>query len=359
MSRSCFLACFASWTLYLTLSPALAQLANQTAPPNVAIGVTASSVELSTELERRQQHFQLMQLLDQLEPYSPLEKLEGKVQLNGSRTMSDIGHQWAENFKQFHPSVEFEGKADGSEIALKQLAENPTSIAGVSRPVDEADQKLLQSGKCKEPIAVTVGIEAMALYVHKSNPLAGVSPETVKAIFAAGVDGKPKAKLWGDLGVEGGLASAPIVAYERDAASGSQTFLSRVLLSGAQVAPSHKICESNFDVCKSIGADPKGVGFADINYFHPEVRRVPVLVQGNLIEANEAMVLAGKYPIVRPLLVVFDKSQLAGDGKLRESILRYLLSRDGQSVVVKAGFYPADPGFIKHQLTEIFGQQLR
>jgi len=306
-----------------------------------------------------QRHFQLMQMLDQLEPYLPLEKLSGKIQLNGSRTMSDMGHQWAENFKQFHPAVEFEGKADGSEVALKALAENPSSIAGVSRPVDEADQKLLQAGNCKEPIAVTIGMEAMAMYVHKDNPLQSLSPEIVKAIFAAAEDGKPKAKRWGDLGVAGPLADKPIVAYERDSASGSQTFVTRVLLAGAKPAKSYKICESNFDICKAVGEDPNGVGFADLNYVNPMVRRVPVLIQGRLIEATEEMVLSGKYPIIRPLLVVFDKSQLASEGKLRESILRYLLSRDGQSIVMKAGFYPADPGFIKHQLNEIFGQQLR
>jgi phosphate transport system substrate-binding protein len=105
--------------------------------------------------------------------------------------------------------------------------------------------------------------------------------------------------------------------------------------------------------------DTKGVGFADINFEHLDIRRVPIMVQGELIQANEMNVLAGKYPIVRPLMLVLDKEQLTKDGKLRESILRYVLSRDGQAVVMKSGFFPLDPGFINHQLTELFGKQLR
>jgi phosphate transport system substrate-binding protein len=273
--------------------------------------------------------------------------------------MSDLGHQWAQNFKQFHPKVEFSGTADGSEAALKLLAEDPTIIAGVSRPVDESDRKMLMAGKCEEPIAITVGLEAMALFVNKFNPLESVSPEVVKTIFAENPDPARKTKVWGDVGIEGAFGREPIVIYERGPSSGSQAFISRVLLAGVKIEPTMKPCETNTEICTSIASDPKGVGFADIRYEHPNVRRVPLLVQGQVVQANEFNVLTGKYPIVRPLVLVLDKAQLPKDGKIRESILRYVLSRDGQAIVMKAGFFPLDPAFIHQQLTELFGEQLR
>lgn len=321
-------------------------------------GTEKAAVSSNVTREQHQQ-FQIMQMMDQLPPYRPIENLSGKANLSGSRTMSDLGHQWSQNFKQFHPGVELSGTAEGSETALKLLGEDPTIIAGVSRPVDINDQKLLQAGKCKEPIAITVGMEAMALFVHKSNPLVSISPETVKAIFAAGPDGTSKAKVWGDLGVQGPLSHEPISVYEREPNSGSRVYISRVLLGGAKLTSKLIPCNSNTDLFKAISKDPKGVGFADINFEHPDVRRVPLVVQGELVQANEENVLAGKYPIVRPLMLVLDKEQLTQDGKLRESILRYVLSRDGQMVLMKSGFFPLDAGFINHQLTELFGQQLR
>jgi phosphate transport system substrate-binding protein len=305
------------------------------------------------------EQFQIMQVLEHLPPYRPLDQIAGKVTLSGSTTMNDVGHQWAKNLKLFHPGLEFNGTAEGSEIALKLLSEDPTIIAGVSRPVDATDQSMLQAGKCKAPIAIAVGMEAMAVFVHKDNPLESLAPESLKSIFAATANGQPKCKVWGDLGVKGPLADQPISIYERDQASGSRVFISRVLLSGAELSSTAIACTSNTEICKSIANDPKGIGFADLNYEHPDVRRVPLAVGRDIVAATEANVLMGKYPIVRPLMLVLDKDQLSRDGKVRESVLRYVLSRDGQLVMMQSGFYPLDPGFVQHQLTELFGQQLR
>jgi phosphate transport system substrate-binding protein len=322
-------------------------------------GPAANSPVQVTSQSPHQLHFQLMQTLDQLEPYRPIDTVQGTIDFGGSVTMQDLGKRWAQTFKLFHPKVEFKGTTNGSEIALQSLAENPKLIAGVSRPVDESDLKALQSGKCKEPVAVTIGMESLALYVHQSNPIQSISPESFRAIFAAGKDGTAKAKVWGDLGVGGALANEAIATYERDSGSGSQAFLTRVLLSGAASAKPFKICSSNTEVCSSIANDPKGVGIADMNYSIPNARKVPLLVDNQIVEATEENVLTGRYPLVRPLVLVFDKAQVIGDEKLRESVVRYVLSREGQMAVMKSGFYPVDPGFAVHQIAEIFGQQLR
>jgi hypothetical protein len=44
---------------------------------------------------------------------------------------------------------------------------------------------------------------------------------------------------------------------------------------------------------------------------------------------------------------------------LREGILRYVLSRDGQLEAIRAGFFPVDPAFIRKQLDGISGPQVR
>ena len=75
--------------------------------------------------------------------------------------------------------------------------------------------------------------------------------------------------------------------------------------------------------------------------------------------ATEQSFLSGQYPFVRPLLLVIDKSQMASDGGLREAMLRYVLSRDGQLEAVREGFFPLDPAFIRKQLDQISGPQMR
>ena len=307
----------------------------------------------------RELQFQLMQAVDRLEPYGPSEKVEGVIEFGGSVTMQDLGKRWSLGFKKFHPNVEFLGSANGSEMALQLLAENPKLIVGVSRPVDQSDLKLLQKGKCKEPVAITIGMEAMALYVHQSNPLQFISPESFNAIFAVAEDGSSPNKKWGEIGIEGALAGELIATYERDSASGTQAFLTRVLLSGVASAKPFKVCSSNTEVCQAIANDPKGAGIADMNYNVPNVRKVPVLVNNQIVQATEENVLTGRYPLVRPLVLVFDRSKSMEDGNLRESITRFVLSREGQLAVMKSGFFPVDQDFAKHQIAEVFGQQLR
>ncbi len=166
-------------------------------------------------------------------------------------------------------------------------------------------------------------------------------------------------KKWGEIGIEGALAGELIATYERDSASGTQAFLTRVLLSGVASAKPFKVCSSNTEVCRAIANDPKGAGIADMNYNVPNVRKVPVLVNNQIVQATEENVLTGRYPLVRPLVLVFDRSKSMEDSNLRESITRFVLSREGQLAVMKSGFFPVDQDFAKHQIAEVFGQQLR
>lgn len=332
-------------------------------------GTAAANVQANSGLRGESatpMQLQLAQMLEQLPPYTfsfaPDTQSAGALKplhWCGSTTMSELGHQWVHRLRQMHPDIEIISSAEGSEIGLEKLAADPTLLVGVSRPVDEEDLKRLLAGKCKEPIAVLVGLEAMAVFVHKSNPIESVSPAIIRSIFAQQADGTPQAKLWRDVGVEGELATSTITVHERGQNSGSEAFISKVLLSGAKMVPTAKPCETNSAVCAAIAADPSGIGFGDLRYEHPDVRRVPLQVQGQIIQATDGSVLSGTYPLMRPLLLVMDKSQLGKDARLRESVLRFILSRNGQAEVIKAGFFPLDPGYNHHQLNELFGDQLR
>ncbi len=97
-------------------------------------------------------------------------------------------------------------------------------------------------------------------------------------------------------------------------------------------------------------------GFGD---GHANVRPVALMLNQQKIEASETSFLSGMYPLVRPLTLVFDKSLMSQDKGLRESILRYILSRDGQQEAIRAGFYPLDPNFIRSEIAQLSGPQMR
>ena len=305
------------------------------------------------------EHAALMHLIESIEPYHLEKEIKGSAVLSGSTTMLAIGKSWADRFRNFHPGVVFTRGTDGTDAGIKSLAEDPTVIAGASRPLTEADLAFLKKGKCKNPLSIIVALDPLALYVHKDNPITGVTPEQLESIFrAAGGSGK-HAATWGDIGVAGNMASKPIRIHSRSEISGTTSFIKQLVLRGGEMAKEVQSHRSSEEVCTAIGGDLAGVGICGFGEANEQVRPVALILNSVRVPATEQSFLTGQYPFVRPLVLVVDKAQMATDGGLREAMLRYVLSRDGQLEAVRAGFFPIDPAFIRKQLDLISGPQMR
>ena len=301
----------------------------------------------------------LTELIQSIEPYHKQKEITGTAVLSGSTTMLALGKSWSDRFRKFHPQVTFTRGPDGTEAGLESLSEDSSVIAGCSRPLLDSDLATLKNGKCKDPLAVIVALDPLALYVNKNNPIVGIAPEQLESIFRApGGKGKHVSN-WGEIGVIGDLASKPIRIHARSEISGTTTFIKQMILQGGDMAKESKSHKSSEEVCAAIGADAQGVGICGFGEASDQVRAVPLILNGQRIPATEQSFLCGQYPFVRPLILVIDKSQMASDGGLREGILRYILSRDGQMEAIREGFFPMDPAFIRQQLDLICGPQLR
>jgi phosphate transport system substrate-binding protein len=305
------------------------------------------------------EHVALMQLMDSIEPYYPRRDVKGSAILAGSTTMQLVGKGWADRFRQFHPDVTFTRGKDGSEAAIREIAENPLVIAASSRPLTDSELQSLRSDTCKEPVAFIVALDPLALVVHPENPIASLRIDQMEAILRAPGTNLPHFDTWGDLGLSGEWKDRLIRIHSRGENSGTSHFIRHWVIQGASPARSAEVHETNAKVCSGIAKDPGGIGLAGFGEVNPSVRAVPLEIQGAVVPANESSFLAGRYPFVRPLVLVIDKAAMATDGGIRESILRYVLSRDGQLEAVRAGFYPVDPSFIRKQLDSIIGPQSR
>ena len=304
-------------------------------------------------------HLALMHLIESLEPYHAKGSIKGSMVVSGSTTMQSMARAWLDRFIKFHPDVSYTKGQEGTDAAIKEISENPQGIAGAGRPLTEQDLNNLKSSKCKEPMAVIVALDPLALYVHKENPLASVTPEQLESIFRAAGSGKPHALKWRDLGLTGEWADQPIRIHGRSDVSGTTGFIKQWILGGGELAKAAQIHETNIAVTQGVGKDKFGVALCGFGDHNADVRAVPLVLQGIAVEASEENFLAGRYPFVRPLMLIVDQSTLRSDGGLRESILRYVLSRDGQLEAIRAGFFPLDPAFIRKQLDLISGPQVR
>ena len=297
---------------------------------------------------------QFSQMLNAIAPYNPRSNVDGKATLTGSTTMQQLGLQWSTRFKQFHPSVEFVRGSDGSAAALQSLHDDPTAIAGVSRMITADEVAYLRSGKCSDPAVVIVGLEPMALLVNSSNPIQSITPDQLRLLSAD--RGSPV--TWGEVGVSGPLAKSPIQVFGRGASSGVQGFTEATILGGQGKAALAKSFTSNAEMLDAVAKTPGGMAICGPHQANG-TKVIGLNINGQTIMPNEANFLAGQYPLIRPLTLVFDRALVDKDGGLRREILSYVLSRDGQAEVLRSGFFPVNPNFIAQQMASFTGPQLR
>ena len=297
----------------------------------------------------------LSDLLNAIPPYNPQATVKGEALLAGSTTMLQLGQQWAARFKQFHPEVEFTRGGDGSTAALELLQKNPAAIAGLSRMVTAAEVAALKEAKSPDPAVVVVAVEPLAVYVHAENPLKAISPEQMKKAFAEG-----GAATWADLGVNGPLASQPVRIHSRVDDDALVTFIADAVAGGRDPAAPANTHRSGGEMLKGVASDPAGIAIGAMRSdVAAGVKPLPLELATGAVEPTEANFLSGRYPLVRPLTLVFEKGMLDQDGGLRREILQYVLSHDGQAEVIRAGFYPVSPNFIAQQIAALSGPQLR
>lgn len=305
------------------------------------------------------QHVALMHLMEAIEPYHPKAAVRGNAVLAGSTTMQMVARAWSERFRKFHPEVVFTKGSEGTESGIQEIANNPNVIAGASRPLTPQELESLKGSHCKDPLAIIVALDPLAFYVAKSNPVASVTPEQLEAILRAPTNNQPSITKWGEIGLTGDWANQPIRLHSRNDLSGNTGFIKNWIVRGASLARSAEVHETNEQLAKGVANDPVGAGILGFAEANDSIRGVPLVLQGVPVEPTEENFLAGRYTLVRPLTLIIDRAAMQSDGGLRESILRYVLSRDGQMEAVRSGFYPLDPAFIRKQLDTISGPQLR
>jgi phosphate transport system substrate-binding protein len=297
---------------------------------------------------------QLSMMLDRIAPYHPQDGVSGKAILSGSTTMQQLGQEWASKFKQYHPSVEFSRGPDSSTAALESLKNDPSAIVGVGRMISQSEFESLRNGNCKEPAVAVVGLEPIAILVSDKNPLTSVTPAQLQMLFAKA----DTPTTWGQVGVAGELSKATVRIHGRGENATSQNFIETTILSGkpcAALATTHK---SQTEMLEQLANDSAGVAIGRLGQ-HAGVHALNLDINGKTVVASDQSFLNGEYPLVRPLTLVFDKNLLDNDSGLRREILNYVLSRQGQEEVLRAGFFPINPGFIAHQMATFSKSQLR
>lgn len=124
--------------------------------------------------------------------------VDGTIKTAGSDTMVNVAQRWAEVYMQKYPNVDIQVSGGGSGTGIKQLIDGTIQMANASRDMKEEEKAQAAERNAGEVQEFTVGLDALAIYVHKDNPLDQISVQELGEIYGDGGSITTWAQLKGD-----------------------------------------------------------------------------------------------------------------------------------------------------------------
>ena len=275
--------------------------------------------------------------------YTKATGVAGNLTSVGSDTLNNLMTLWAEDYKKLYPNINIQIQGAGSSTAPPALTESTANLGPMSRMMKGAEIAAFEKAKGYKPTAVPVAIDALAVFVHKDNPVKYLDMKVVDAIFSdTRKCGSNKAvSNWGDAGLKGAWGKRDVQIYGRNSVSGTYGYFKEKALCKGDFKNNVNEQPGSASVVQAVGSSINGIGYSGIGYKTSSVRTVPLVGKdGEIYDANEKNALSGKYPLARFLYVYVNKAPNKPLQPLEAEFLKMVLSKQGQSVVEKDGYIP-------------------
>lgn len=303
----------------------------------------------------------------------PRASPQGVLWIAGNPALGGILARWRAGFMRVYPGIQVELDLRGSDIALASLYTGQADIAFLGRSATDSELKAYEWVYLAPPASLDVLLgsldragrsPALAVFVHKDNPLQSISLAQLERMFAATplADGGPL-RRWGDLGLTGAWVQAPISLYGPDAQSGTGRHFRASVLHGTTrlhwaalqefgdpVLPQGRRDDAGARTLAALAQDRHGIAVADLQHVPPQVRMLPLQGASGPVTPSANGLRSSAYPLGRQVLAYLH-APLEGhiDGETR-AFLAHVLSDEGQSVVKPAdGYLPLGAARIVRQ----------
>ena len=285
--------------------------------------------------------------------YKPQPGVAGSVNSVGSDTLNNLMAYWSEAFRAMYPNVTVQVEGKGSSTAPPALAAGAAQIGPMSRMMKASEMEDFEKKRGFKPTAVAVAVDCLAVYVHKDNPVPGLSLPQIDAIFSSTRKlNHPEIAKWGQLGLSGEWTGRNISMYGRNAASGTYAFFKEEALGKGDYKNSVKEQPGSAAVVNGIAGDKAGIGYSGIGYKTSEVRALPIAAEegGKFVEPEFENAVDGSYPLARLLYVYIPKDPNQPLPPATLEFMKFVLSKEGQELVERDGYGALPPDILAEQL---------
>ena len=292
-----------------------------------------------------------------LPAYTKSSGVAGNLSSVGSDSLANLMTFWAEDFKREYPNVNIQIQAAGSSTAPPALTEGTANLGPMSREMKAGEIEAFEKKYGYKPTAVPVAIDALAVFVHKDNPIKGLSLPQVDAVFSSTrkCGASQDVTSWGQLGMDGAWKNRDMQLFGRNSVSGTYGYFKEVALCKGDFKNNVNEQPGSASVVQSISTSINAIGYSGIGYSTSSVRTVPLSAKegGKFVEATAENAVSGEYPLARFLYVYVNKAPNKPLPPLEREFIKLVLSKQGQEIVVKDGYFPLPASAAQKYLSEL------
>jgi phosphate transport system substrate-binding protein len=220
----------------------------------------------------------------------------------------------AAEFNKGHRDFVVDVQGGGSTAGLQAAANAVADIGMCSRALKPDEAEIFQG--------VVIAKDGLAVVVHRSNPVDGLSRDQIRQLFAGEITD------WKDVGGP----DRPVRLVTREEGSGTREAFTKLVMVKSRISRKALNQESNGAVMELVRNDPLAIGFMSLGVVPQELKALKV----DGVTASKDQVVAGKYPLVRPFLFVTKGPPSPHAG----AFIDFVLSPPGQQMLEREGLVP-------------------
>ena len=223
---------------------------------------------------------QAVEIDPNLPVYTPTTGVSGTIKSVGSDTMNNMMTLWAEGFIKLYPNVKVEIEGKGSSTAPPALIAGTSSFGPMSRKMKGEESDKFEAAFGYKPVQLPTSIDMLAVFVNKDNPIAknGLTLQQVDAMFSSTRKFGAAADLstWGQAGLTGEFANAPVSLYGRNSASGTYGYFKKKAMGKGDFKATVKEQPGSSSVVQGVATDKFAIGYSGIGYSTADVVAIPL-----------------------------------------------------------------------------------
>jgi phosphate transport system substrate-binding protein len=258
------------------------------------------------------------------------------IRVTGSDTMINLVQAFAESYQAVRPGVSVQVAGGGSGVGIAGLIDGILEIAAAGREITLDERRAVRARRGADPQQFVVALDALAVYVHRDNPVSQLSIDELANIYGDG----GSIERWSQLRVRNDRCRRDvIVRLGRQNSSGTYAYFREAVLGPHRDYKLGSVDQNGSkDVVTLVSRTPCAIGYSGMAFAFSGVRAVPIAAnrQSAAIAPTPATALDGSYALARPLYF-YTPGEPQG---VTRAFIDWVTGPEGQAIVSRVGFVP-------------------